>query len=187
MIKSYYALILCDSLSDAQDTARLLQAQGLTATAAGHGVQVSRQFTLREEGPKCSPQWEVALMNAIIDEIDAEEKVRSAVKVIGKPYVLLDEVDADSSISLNERLEGLGDREAFANIASVEYLQTRMLDAVDLDDPQSLQEIMQYHAALNVVLSIAKKALIQKLSSEKHSQCDLTSITQRDASEKALT
>lgn len=107
-------------------------------------------------------------MNAIIDEIGAEEMIRDAMKEIEKPYVLLDEVDADSSISLNERLDGLGDREAFANIASVEHLQTRMLDAVDLDDKQSLQEIIQYRTALNVVLSIAKKALMQKLSSEEH-------------------
>lgn len=111
-------------------------------------------------------------MNAITDEIGAEEMIRDAVKATGKPYVLLDEADADDSISLNERLEGLGDREAFANIASVERLRTRMLDALDLNDKQSLQEAMQYRAALDVVLSIAKKALLQKLSSE----CNSTNI-----------
>ena len=166
MLKSYYALILCDSPCDAQDTVEQMQAQGLNATAVGQGVQVSRQFTLREEGPKCSPQWEVSLMNAITDEIGAEEMIRDAVKATGKPYVLLDEADADSSISLNERLEGLGDREAFANIAAVEHLQVKLIDGLDLDDRPSLQEAFQYRAALDVVLSIAKKALIQKLSSE---------------------
>ena len=80
--------------------------------------------------------------------------------------MLLDEADADSSISLNERLEGLGDREAFANIAAVERLQTKLIDGLDLDDKPSLQEAFQYRAALDVVLSIAKKALIQKLSIE---------------------
>ena len=157
MLKSYYALVLCDSPCDAQDTVERMQAQGLDATAVGQGVQVSRQFTLREEGPKCSPQWEVSLTNAIIDEIGAEEMIRD---------VLLDEADADSSISLNERLEGLGDREAFANIAAVERLQTKLIDGLDLDDKPSLQEAFQYRAALDVVLSIAKKALIQKLSIE---------------------
>ena len=166
MLKSYYALVLCDSPCDAQDTVERMQAQGLDATAVGQGVQVSRQFTLREEGPKYSPQWEVSLMNAITDEIGAEEMIRDAVKATGKPYVLLDEADADSSISLNERLEGLGDREAFANIAAVERLQTKLIDGLDLDDKPSLQEAFQYRAALDVVLSIAKKALIQKLSSE---------------------
>lgn len=129
MLKSYYALVLCDSPCDAQDTVERMQAQGLDATAVGQGVQVSRQFTLREEGPKYSPQWEVSLMNAITDEIGAEEMIRDAVKATGKPYVLLDEADADSSISLNERLEGLGDREAFANIAAVERLQTKLIEA----------------------------------------------------------
>ena len=166
MLKSYYALVLCDSPCDAQDTVERMQAQGLDATAVGQGVQVSRQFTLREEGPKCSPQWEVSLTNAIIDEIGAEEMIRDAVKATGKPYVLLDEADADSSMSLNERLEGLGDREAFANIAAVERLQTKLIDGLDLDDKPSLQEAFQYRAALDVVLSIAKKALIQKLSIE---------------------
>lgn len=165
MIKSYYALILCDSPCDARDTAERLQAQGLTVAAVGDGVQASRQFTLREEGAMDSPQWEVSLMNAIIDEIDAEEAIQAAVKVTGKPYILLDEADADSSISLNERLEGLGVREAFAYIASVERLRARLNDELDLDDKHSLQEAAQYHAALDVVLSIAKKALIQKLSS----------------------
>ena len=98
MLKSYYALVLCDSPCDAQDTVERMQAQGLDATAVGQGVQVSRQFTLREEGPKYSPQWEVSLMNAITDEIGAEEMIRDAVKATGKPYVLLDEADADSSI-----------------------------------------------------------------------------------------
>ena len=37
-------------------------------------------------------------MNAITDEIGAEEMIRDAVKATGKPYVLLDEDDADSSI-----------------------------------------------------------------------------------------
>ena len=166
MLKSYYALVLCDSPCDAQDTVERMQAQGLDATAVGQGVQVSRQFTLREEGPKYSPQWEVSLMNAITDEIGAEEMIRDAVKATGKPYVLLDEADADASISLNERLEGLGDHEAFANIAAVERLQTKLIDGLDLDDKPSLQEAFQYRAALDVVLSIAKKALIQKLSSE---------------------
>lgn len=55
---------------------------------------------------------------------------------------------------------------AFANIAAVERLQTKLIDGLDLDDKPSLQEAFQYRAALDVVLSIAKKALIQKLSSE---------------------
>ena len=77
---------------------------------------------------------------------------------------------------VNERLEGLGDREAFANIAAVERLQTKLIDGLDLDDKPSLQEAFQYRAALDVVLSIAKKALIQKLSSEGGLQgCNLTS------------
>ena len=45
MLKSYYALVLCDSPCDAQDTVERMQAQGLDATAVGQGVQVSRQFT----------------------------------------------------------------------------------------------------------------------------------------------
>ena len=40
------------------------------------------------------------------------------------------------------------------------------IDGLDLDDKPSLQEAFQYRAALDVVLSIAKKALIQKLSIE---------------------
>lgn len=166
MVNTYYALVLCNNASDAEQTAEQMQTQGFTATAVGTGVQVSRRFTVREEGPKLSPRWEVALMNAITDEIGAEEMIRDAVKATGKPYVLLDEADADDSISLNERLEGLGDREAFANIAAVERLQAKLIDGLDLDDKPSLQEAFQYRAALDVVLSIAKKALIQKLSSE---------------------
>lgn len=48
----------------------------------------------------------------------------------------------------------------------MERLQTKLIDGLDLDDKPSLQEAFQYRAALDVVLSIAKKALIQKLSIE---------------------
>lgn len=162
------AIVVCEDSDAAQESAAKLQANGVRAVAAGRAVQATKEFQVVGELPNTAPkkEWTQALFQTLLVEIDAEDQLRKALDTLNEPYIILDNIETDPSVSIQNMVEGRGAEHLFSAIVEVSNILTATAEQSLTEETESgkptgaAQKQME---ALSTVLDFAKKSLAMAL------------------------
>mgnify|MGYP003275845339 CR=1 FL=1 len=162
------AIIVCEDNLTAQKAVDKLQADGVSAIAAGRAVQAIKRFQVVGELPRTVPEkdWTQALFQTLMGEIVAEEQLREALDALNEPYIILDNIETDPSVSIQNMVEGKGAENLFSAIIEVSNIRTELTEQAAAKEPESDEgrdKALARAEALSTVLDFAKKSLAMVL------------------------
>lgn len=165
------AIVVCEDSIQAQEFAEQLQSDGIRAVANGRAIQATTEFQVVGELPTTAPEGDRsrALIQTLMKEIEEEDKLRESLNALDAPYIILDDNETDTSISIQNMVEGQGVEHLFSAIVEVSKVRNNLTEQFLMaqtltEHGEDIEQGRKQAEALSTVLSFAKKALALVLS-----------------------